>query len=369
LDHLLFEGLSRSSIPFAAGITRFFDAARAAFSSLDLLILRLWLAASLLPLGDGTFSVLGQAGISSSRWIPAVAGAALFARVGPFFALPIGFGIANRLAAALALCTMGYGMMAANDGGFGTFWTLEIAAGSGARGRVAPLCRSDMAKGPFSRSAGKAALRTGAATARSDRRPRASEASPAPEMRHALVQVALIDRHNYHLFQPLLYQVATAALSPGDIATPVRSMLRDHFNVRVLLGEVTGIDTARQLISAEGFAEQYDYIVVAAGATHSYFGRTGWERYAPGLKRIEDATYIRSRVLSAFERAEVATNECERQGLLTFVIVGAGPTGVELAGAIAELARAIGVRPGYASDHPTWVALPPAIFSQVPVGT
>jgi NADH:ubiquinone reductase (H+-translocating) len=161
----------------------------------------------------------------------------------------------------------------------------------------------------------------------------------AKALRHAEVQVTVIDRHNYHLFQPLLYQVATAALSPGDIAVPIRSMFRGHANTRVFLGDVTDIDTARQHVITENLVVPYDYLVVATGATHSYFGKEAWARHAPGLKRVDDATAIRRCVLEAFERAEVAQSASEQRRLLNFVIVGAGPTGVELAGAIAELAR------------------------------
>jgi NADH dehydrogenase/putative oxidoreductase len=151
--------------------------------------------------------------------------------------------------------------------------------------------------------------------------------------------VTLIDRHNYHLFQPLLYQVATAGLSPGDIAAPVRGLFRDRFNVRVLLGEVVGMDTRERQVLLDDQRIPYDYLVVATGAAHSYFGRDEWAPFAPGLKRVEDATEVRRRLLMAFERAETTDDVAERQRLLTFLIVGGGPTGVELAGAIAELAR------------------------------
>ncbi|MGH8750763.1 MAG: FAD-dependent oxidoreductase [Burkholderiales bacterium] len=161
----------------------------------------------------------------------------------------------------------------------------------------------------------------------------------ASELARAPVQVTLIDRHNYHLFQPLLYQVATASLSPGDIASTVRSMFRDIFNVRVLLGTVTGVDRGKQEVLIGEQRLPYDYLVLATGASHSYFGRDEWAPYAPGLKRIEDATEIRRRMLCAFESAEATGDEAERRSLLTFLIVGGGPTGVELAGAIAELAR------------------------------
>jgi NADH dehydrogenase/putative oxidoreductase len=161
----------------------------------------------------------------------------------------------------------------------------------------------------------------------------------AMALRRARVAVTLIDRANHHLFQPLLYQVATAALSPGDIAAPVRPLFRDAFNTRVLLGAVSAIDTATQTVSLGEKVIPYDFLVLATGATHSYFGKSQWAPYAPGLKCIEDATEIRRRILTAFERAEATDDDREREALLTFLIVGGGPTGVELAGAIAELAR------------------------------
>jgi NADH dehydrogenase/putative oxidoreductase len=163
--------------------------------------------------------------------------------------------------------------------------------------------------------------------------------SCAAVLRRTAVSVTLIDRVNYHLFQPLLYQVATAALSPGDIATPVRQVFRDAYRVRVLLGTVTGIDARARLVTTRENAIPYDYLVVATGATHSYFGKDAWAPHAPGLKCVEDALEIRRRILTAFERAEAANDASERAALLTFLIVGGGPTGVELAGAIAELAR------------------------------
>ena len=164
--------------------------------------------------------------------------------------------------------------------------------------------------------------------------------STAMALRHAQVDVTIIDRHNYHLFQPLLYQVATASLSPAEIAQPIRSILRDQTNARVLLDEVTGIDTARRSVrTAAGQRIDYDYLVVATGARHSYFGKDHWETNAPGIKSVDDATRVRGKILTAFERAEVETGPAKRQALLTFVIVGGGPTGVEMAGAIAELAR------------------------------
>jgi NADH dehydrogenase len=154
------------------------------------------------------------------------------------------------------------------------------------------------------------------------------------------VDVTVIDRRNHHLFQPLLYQVATAALSPGDIASPIRWVLRRQRNAEVLLGEVVRFDTDRDIaVLSDGTEFHYDYAIVATGATHAYFGHDAWQAHAPGLKTLEDALVIRRRVLMAFERAERETDPEKRRTLLTFVIVGGGPTGVELAGALAEISR------------------------------
>ena len=153
------------------------------------------------------------------------------------------------------------------------------------------------------------------------------------------VRVTLVDRENHHLFQPLLYQVATAALSPGDIAKPLRSILRGQSNVRVLLGEATAIDVTDRTVSLADGHLTYDYLIVATGARHSYFNHPEWESVAPGLKALDDAIEIRHRVLRAFEAAERAPTSASQRDLLTFVVIGGGPTGVEMAGAIAELAR------------------------------
>jgi len=162
----------------------------------------------------------------------------------------------------------------------------------------------------------------------------------AKRLANAPVDVTVVDRRNHHLFQPLLYQVATAALSPADIAAPIRSILAHARNVRVLLDGVSAVIPAERAVRLEsGKVVEYDWLVIASGATHSYFGRDDWSRYAPGIKTIEDATDVRRRVLLALERAETETNKRVRDALLTFVVIGGGPTGVEMAGAIAELAR------------------------------
>ncbi len=151
--------------------------------------------------------------------------------------------------------------------------------------------------------------------------------------------ITLVDRRNYHLFQPLLYQVATAALNPSDIAAPIRAVLRKQKNVSVILGDVQSIDAQRRIVKMADGELTYDILIVATGATHSYFSHPEWEANAPGLKTIEDALEIRRRVLRAFEAAERETDPERQQAWLTFVIVGAGPTGVELAGALSEIAR------------------------------
>ncbi len=162
----------------------------------------------------------------------------------------------------------------------------------------------------------------------------------ARALARADADVTVIDRRNYHLFQPLLYQVATAALSPAEIAWPIRGLLSQQRNARVVMCRVTGIDREdRAVLTDDGRRFAYDYLVLATGARHAYFGREDWAGVAPGLKKVDDATGIRARVLTAFERAETCDDPAERDRLLTFVVVGAGPTGVEMAGAIAELAR------------------------------
>jgi NADH:ubiquinone reductase (H+-translocating) len=163
--------------------------------------------------------------------------------------------------------------------------------------------------------------------------------SAAKALAKAPVHVTLIDRRNHHLFQPLLYQVATAGLAPTQIATPIRAIVRKQRNTDVVLGTVDGVDTARKQVLLGERRVAYDYLILATGARHSYFGRNEWERFAPGLKTLEDATEQRKRILLAFERAELEDDAAERARLTTFVVIGGGATGVEMAGAIAELAK------------------------------
>ena len=161
----------------------------------------------------------------------------------------------------------------------------------------------------------------------------------AQALAKADADITVVDRHNYHLFQPLLYQVATAGLPPSDVAWPIRSILRRQRNARVLLAEASGVDITNRVVELHDHAIRFDYLVVATGSTHSYFGHDDWREIAPGLKSIDDATLIRRRILTAFEAAEMEDDVARRERLLRFVIVGGGPTGVELAGTMAELAH------------------------------
>jgi NADH:quinone reductase (non-electrogenic) len=168
--------------------------------------------------------------------------------------------------------------------------------------------------------------------------------SAATALRRASVDITLIDRRNYHLFQPLLYQVATAGLSPAQIASPIRRIVARQKNITVFMDKIAAIDkSAREVVTSERRI-RFDYLIVATGARHAYFGHDEWEEFAPGLKKIDEATEIRRRILLAFEKAEATVDEIERRRLLTFVVVGGGPTGVEMAGAIAELAHRTIVR-------------------------
>ncbi|MPY86506.1 MAG: NAD(P)/FAD-dependent oxidoreductase [Luteitalea sp.] len=161
----------------------------------------------------------------------------------------------------------------------------------------------------------------------------------ARALKHAAVDVVVVDRYNHHLFQPLLYQVATAGLSPGEIASPIRWILRRLSNVQVLLADARAVDRTRRVVELDIGELSYDYLIIASGSAHAYFGHDEWAPMAPGLKTLDDALFVRRRLLMAFERAEVITDPEVRRQLLTFVIVGGGPTGVEMAGAMAELAR------------------------------
>jgi NADH dehydrogenase/putative oxidoreductase len=332
LDALLRRGLADSALPLAPRVLRASAWVRERLSPYLLGLLRAWLGLALL---------LGGAHLAAFPWLPLHSASAWPAplALGAGALLLIGLGT-RYTAIALLLLSAGAAMMRspfAEDAYL--FWTLVllIVQGGGVPSVDALIVR--LARTRFPELDGKPAF--------------ALEGLPrvlivgagfgglrcAAALRRVRASVTLIDRDNYHLFQPLLYQVATAALSPGDIAAPVRTLFRDAFNTQVLRATVTGIDTAQQRVLLGARALPYDFLVLATGAAHSYFGKEQWLPYAPGLKRIEDATAIRRRLLLAFEQAEATEDDEERRRLLTFLIVGGGPTGVELAGAIAELAR------------------------------
>src|SRR5882724_7583602 len=329
LDQLLRRGLTDSALPWVPRIIRISEAVRARVSPMHLSAIRIWLGFTLLAVAFGHTDLgLWLPVTTLSAWAPwaAVVGGALMI-----------VGLATRWVAVILV----FGSVVApmmNTGlttdSFGTMVFAMIAIlGAGPAALDQLIARSLARRLP--QLEGKPSFAV-------DSAPKVviigggfGGLSCASALRKAPVSITLIDRGYFHLFQPLLYQVATAALSPGDIAAPIRPLFRDAFNARVLLGTVTGIDVEKRCVQIGQSNVDYDYLVVATGATHSYFGKDQWQPYAPGLKRIEDATAIRRRLLTAFELAESTDDPAERDALLTFLIVGGGPTGVELAGAIA----------------------------------
>jgi NADH dehydrogenase/putative oxidoreductase len=321
LDRLLSNGMRHSPLPLATRAIAAGDWVKRAIGPLYVLALRLWLAAALAgPALNHAMLPAMQNGMLPSRLL--IIGAALLA-----------VGLGTPVVAAV-LFVAGSGMaMAGSDHGMTISEPLLLALlGASGAGRYS----LDHLIGGWARRAVRLhadllhVVIVGAGF---------GGMACAEGLRHEPVRVTLIDRENYHLFQPLLYQVATAALSPADITTPVRAAFRDHARLRVLRGTVTAVDAAARRVTADGRAIAYDTLVLATGATHGYFGREEWAVYAPGLKSVPDATRIRSRILDAFEKAEATEDAVLQRKLLTFLICGAGPTGVEMAGAIAELAH------------------------------
>ena len=338
IDALLSRGLVSTAIPGTAALGRATGAATRILEPWYRLALRLWIAAAPLPLGA---TVLGlpdsgmrkQLGPWLASYPPTIGAAPLISLIAAGLLIS-GFGT-RVVAVILALVVPLSGATMQLDERL--YWALALGI--------------LILRGPGPFSLDRLVEEAFRLTAR-------REAPKGESLPHVVVvgggfggiaaarglagaacRVTLVDRRNYHLFQPLLYQVATAGLSPADIATPIRSLFRLQPNVRVLLGEVVGMRPASREVMIGRSSLAYDYLVVATGAQHSYFGKDDWAAYAPGLKTLEDATEIRRRLLTAFERAEGADDPAERAAWMTFVIVGGGPTGVELAGAIAELAR------------------------------
>ncbi len=333
LDRMLARGFDQTPIPLAASWTRLTARLQRHGEPVFLFLMRAWLAATLFAAATGSALDPALFALDSAAAFPTA-----LAMTAALTLLP---GLATRIVAIVLVMTgLAVGVMGTAAAGM-PWWiaalVLLLLHGPGQLSLDALIVQS--LRRVFPQLDGKPAF--------------ALEGLPrvviigagfgglacANRLRRTPVQVTLIDRHNYHLFQPLLYQVATAGLSPGDIATPVRGLFRDFFNVRVLLGTVTAIDTRERHVMLGAQRVPYDFLVLATGASHSYFGKDEWAPFAPGLKRVEDATEVRRRVLLAFEQAESTDDPRERDGLLTFLVVGAGPTGVELAGAIAELAR------------------------------
>ena len=321
LDRLLSNGMKHSPLPLAALAIAAGDWFNRAIGPLYVLAIRLWLAAALAgPVSSHTMLPAMQDGMLPSRWL--IVGAVLLA-----------LGLGTPVVAAV-LFVAGSGMAMAGSGhGMTIYEPLLLALlGTSGAGRYS----LDHLIGCWARRAVRLhpdvphVVIVGAGF---------GGMACAAGLRHEPARVTLIDRENYHLFQPLLYQVATAALSPADITTPVRAAFRDNARMRVLRGTVTAVDAAARRVIADGRAIAYDTLVLATGATHGYFGHEEWAVYAPGLKSVADATSIRSRILDAFEKAEATEDPALQRKLLTFLICGAGPTGVEMAGAIAELAH------------------------------
>jgi NADH dehydrogenase/putative oxidoreductase len=333
----LFGGLASSALTIAARVLRLAQGTRHYILPVIESMLRVWLGLSLLAGGHLIPVGLHYLLVQPAPTLVSAAYPWLAPAVGALFVS----GLATRYASLGALLVVSLAAMMHTGSADDLYWGLILARFAFVGGGRASLDRLIEARlrRQYPEIDGKPAFAL-------EGLPRVvilgagfAGMSCAKALRQAPVAVTLVDRVNHHLFQPLLYQVATASLSPGDIATPIRSFFRDAFNVRVVYAEATGIDAASDLLRLGELSIPYDFLIIATGATHGYFGRDDWERSAPGLKCLEDATQIRHRLLTAFEKAELADDPAERTALLTFLIVGGGPTGVELAGAIAELTR------------------------------
>ncbi|OQW70572.1 MAG: quinol oxidase [Proteobacteria bacterium ST_bin12] len=336
IDAMLGHGLTDSALPLAAQIIKSLKCLSKFGSPFYLFLLRLWLAAAIY------FAFQGQ--VHYADILPITTAANFGSYLGLILALMLVTGIALRWVGLVTIiATPAMMMLNMNLDNYWIFALLLLAIyGAGCWSmdylishKLRKIYPQLDGKPAFSLEGLPHVVIVGAGF---------GGLACAAKLAKQAVQITLVDRHNYHLFQPLLYQVATAALGQGDIASPTRGMFRDFFNVRVLLGNVIGVDSDKNELIFEDHPLknqriQYDYLVLATGASHSYFGRDDWAKFAPGLKRIEDATEVRRRLLLAFELAEATSDPMERESLLTFLIVGGGPTGVELAGAIAELAR------------------------------
>jgi putative oxidoreductase len=341
VDSMLRRGLADSALPVIPRIVNFTESLRRSCGPIYLSAVRVWLGTALLLAVLRPDAAHGSSAAGVTAWLPVMTAShvpAIEALVGGSLLL-LGLGTRYTAAALIIALSVG-GMMDPRMSD--TVYLLMLCAifvifGAGQLSLDALMARLLAKKFPplearrrYAEDGAPRVVIVGAGF---------GGMSCASALRTARASVTLVDRTNYHLFQPLLYQVATAALSPGDIAAPVRPLFRDSLDTRILLGKVSGVNTSTQVVMVDDMEVPYDFLVLATGATHSYFGKDHWAPYAPGLKRVEDAIEIRRRILTAFERAEASVDGAEREALLTFLIVGGGPTGVELAGAIAELAR------------------------------
>ena len=334
IDRLLRRGLIDSALPLIPHLLRGTEWVRSRVAPVYLSLMRVWFGGSLVVAALGAAPAL-------ALWLPLHAAKSVPAGVAVACGALLVIGLGTRLAALIALLAVSAGTMMdprLSDAiyllMFFAVFAVRGAGGIAVDRIIVPWLAGLLTAGDSIDARAAAAL------------PRVvivgagfGGIACAAALRNGRARITLVDRANHHVFQPLLYQVATAALSPGDIAAPVRPLFRDSAAVRVLLSEVTGVDAGRKVVLLGEKELPYDYLVLATGASHSYFGKDQWAPFAPGLKRVEDAIEIRRRILTAFERAEATDDAGERASLLTFLIVGGGPTGVELAGAIAELAR------------------------------
>jgi NADH dehydrogenase/putative oxidoreductase len=327
IDAMIAPGLGDSALPLMSRIIDAVERFTASVGPLFQLALRLWLGWALLqlPATPAAFPIVA---------VHSLLPPALAAIGGLMIALGLGTSVANKV---LLLVALGTHMIMGHTDGFVLSLVLALVGVLGAGpwsfddltyARLVEWMKQSVSKGDT--NAWPHVIIVGAGF---------GGLACASRLRHLPVHLTIIDRQNYHLFQPLLYQVATAGLSPADIASPIRSNFRDDLNVKVIMGTVSGVDKKNQTVRLGDRTLHFDILILATGATHSYYGREDWSRFAPGLKRVDDATAIRGKLLSAFERAENEQDDATREAWLTFVIVGGGATGVELAGAIAELAH------------------------------
>ena len=336
LDCALSAGLKHSALPLARPAVNVSEWLRENIAPVLMAVIRIWLGAAMLAYA-GVF----EPSIALATWLPITIFAGMPGWLAIIFAVLLLIGFAASMVSYILVIVIGFVMIAGAhpDVTLYPFLLLAIYEARGA-GVLSIDCIIDawMEKNIlFDRDYSEIP----------DRWPHVvvvgagfGGLAAVERLKRLPVRITLIDKRNYHLFQPLLYQIATATLNPADIATPIRSLFRPDGNVRVLKGEVKGIDSdAKTVTYGEDQVLNYDKLVLATGASHSYFGRDEWGEFAPGLKTIEDGVAVRGSILNAFEQAEACDDEERIERLLTFVIVGAGPTGVELAGAIAELAK------------------------------